>query len=304
MAPAGRPASICTRWTCTTCASSSAGTRSPGPRSLRFLLDAGRPVQVRIEPFGITLDCPRSPHDATAPTREIRIWGRRRLLILERLIPVARSFRVELMGTGMPSFWDCGLRRSDVHAGTVRVDGQRLVVVGELRFCWPPAGTWTRARRRRCSTRSGSGGSRPPTSCRWPPASIGARSRARWSRSRQAGPHDVRSVARRLAEAGAAREPLDLARSAGRTSGEEEAARLALAGGVTVSAQPLPEGRVKLEGRVDRFRASLVLNADLRLIEGHCECSFHFQNKLRKGPCAHLLALGSRTSGDWARGRR
>ena len=35
---------------------------------------------------------------------EIRLWGRRRLLILERLIPIARSFDLYLLGNGMPAF--------------------------------------------------------------------------------------------------------------------------------------------------------------------------------------------------------
>src|SRR5262249_36313093 len=36
---------------------------------------------------------------------EIRIWGRRRLFILERLLPRAKRVRVFLLGTGLPSFW-------------------------------------------------------------------------------------------------------------------------------------------------------------------------------------------------------
>jgi len=40
---------------------------------------------------------------------EIRIWGRRRLFILERLLPIAKSFKVSLLGSGMPSFWEADL---------------------------------------------------------------------------------------------------------------------------------------------------------------------------------------------------
>src|SRR4029078_12284353 len=36
---------------------------------------------------------------------EIRVWGRRRILMLERLIPIARKFTVHLLGTGLPSFY-------------------------------------------------------------------------------------------------------------------------------------------------------------------------------------------------------
>jgi hypothetical protein len=79
-----------------------------GPRSLRFLLEPGKPIRVRIEPFDTIVEFPRSVH--TGPAAEIRVWGRRRMLTLERLVPVARSFDVVLLGSGMPSFWlaDCG----------------------------------------------------------------------------------------------------------------------------------------------------------------------------------------------------
>ena len=37
--------------------------------------------------------------------QEIRVWGRRRLHVLERLIPIAKKFTVYLLGNGMPSFY-------------------------------------------------------------------------------------------------------------------------------------------------------------------------------------------------------
>ena len=36
--------------------------------------------------------------------REEKIWGRRRWLVLEKLIPYAKSFKVKLLGFGMPQF--------------------------------------------------------------------------------------------------------------------------------------------------------------------------------------------------------
>ena len=43
-------------------------------------------------------------HRRHAP-REIRVWGRRRLFILERLLPRAKRVRVFLLGSGLPTFW-------------------------------------------------------------------------------------------------------------------------------------------------------------------------------------------------------
>jgi predicted nucleic acid-binding Zn finger protein len=35
----------------------------------------------------------------------------------------------------------------------------------------------------------------------------------------------------------------------------------------------------------------LTLNADQQLQDGQCSCNFFTQNRLRRGPCAHMLAL-------------
>ena len=75
-----------------------------GPRALRYCLEPGRPVRVLFEPWGYEVACPRSVYEGDVAD-EVRVWGRRRLHTLERLVPVARSFTVHLLGKGMPSFY-------------------------------------------------------------------------------------------------------------------------------------------------------------------------------------------------------
>lgn len=75
-----------------------------GPRSIRYHLQPGEPIRVIFEPWNIEVVCHRSPYLGSTP-QTIRIWGRRRLHILERLIPIAKKFTVHLLGTGMPSFY-------------------------------------------------------------------------------------------------------------------------------------------------------------------------------------------------------
>jgi hypothetical protein len=48
-------------------------------------------------------------------------------------------------------------------------------------------------------------------------------------------------------------------------------------------------GSVKEGGR--EYQQRLVLDADERLQDGQCTCNFFQQNKLRRGPCAHMLAV-------------
>ena len=75
-----------------------------GPRSLRFKLNPGQPIEVVFEPWNYVVKCPRSIYKGDT-AREIRTWGRRRLLTLERLIPISKSIKVTLLGNGLPSFY-------------------------------------------------------------------------------------------------------------------------------------------------------------------------------------------------------
>src|SRR5262249_12509719 len=74
------------------------------PRAVRFELDPGRPVQVVLEPWeqrivlhGTSYPGPRA--------ESIRVWGRDRLHILARILPILDSAEVYLLGTGLPSYW-------------------------------------------------------------------------------------------------------------------------------------------------------------------------------------------------------
>jgi hypothetical protein len=74
-----------------------------GPRALRFVLAPGRPPQVVLEPWGVTLTSRGRVYDG--PAEEIKVWGRRRLMALARVLPLAERFDVQLLGTGLPSVW-------------------------------------------------------------------------------------------------------------------------------------------------------------------------------------------------------
>lgn len=260
-----------------------------GPRSLRFLLEPGKPVQVRVEPFGLTVDCPRSTHDA-ATASEIRIWGRRRLLILERLIPVSRRFTVVLMGTGMPSFWiaDCG----DLTF--------TLGLSGWTANDWSSSANFDLLAPRRDVDTATAEAVFTALGQRWLATSAELSIATGFDRG------TVESALVAYAQAGRAmydlsrgvwrrrelsREPLDLGALRFSNEREQEAATLAASGDVRVDSATVTDGRVRVSGRVGQRRPWLVLDPDRRLVAAECDCSYHFQNKLRKGPCPHILAL-------------
>ncbi|MGE0872495.1 MAG: SWIM zinc finger family protein [Kofleriaceae bacterium] len=74
-----------------------------GPRSLQFVLETGKPPKVIIEPWGVPLVSRGAAYQG--PTDTIKVWGRRRLMAFARTLPLAETFDVQLLGTGLPSVW-------------------------------------------------------------------------------------------------------------------------------------------------------------------------------------------------------
>ncbi len=74
------------------------------PRALRFELTPGEAPRLVVEPWeqAIVASGLRYEGPGGAP---IRVWGRQRLLVLARLLPLVERVDVYLLGSGMPSFW-------------------------------------------------------------------------------------------------------------------------------------------------------------------------------------------------------
>lgn len=73
-----------------------------GPRYMKWILDPGKAIKIVFEPFGME-------HTLKAiyngeKYREEKIWGRRRWLVAEKILPLAKSFKIRLLGFGMPQF--------------------------------------------------------------------------------------------------------------------------------------------------------------------------------------------------------
>ncbi|MGE0434569.1 MAG: SWIM zinc finger family protein [Planctomycetota bacterium] len=79
-----------------------------GPRGLRYELTPGEPVEIVLEPWDQRFVCKHSIYTGGEP-RVIRTWGRRRIHLLERLLPLAKKFTVTLLGRGLPTFWHADL---------------------------------------------------------------------------------------------------------------------------------------------------------------------------------------------------
>jgi len=261
-----------------------------GPRSIRFILVPGEPVRALFEPWNIEIVCRRSIYQGGA-AEEIRIWGRRRLLLLERLLPLARGFTVHLMGNGMPSFWIAdlpGMRFTLGLSGWVANDWSRA---GQFDLLAPRGDVDADSKARVYTA----------LAQRWFATSDQLAADTGLERITveralalytQAGRviHDLALGVYRLRELARDSLPLDDLRFAS-TAEQEAATIVALHALNEAPAEALPDGAVRLSGVAQRYRTALVLDADQRIADGTCECNQFTQHRLRHGPCAHMLAL-------------
>ena len=260
------------------------------PRAVRFELTPGRPVAIVLEPWGQRIVLHDRPHDGPK-SETIRTWGRDRLRVLARLLPLLDEAEVYLLGTGLPSFW------------SIRMGEMRLL----LGLSGWTANDWT----------GGSALARlaPPVEPgRYLATRVAASFRANPSQTlaevaRRAGGTEAQALAvlNQLAGLGQVIHDLKLgvyrwrqvmpvtlsAERLGPESPETVAAReIARTQSVRVDRdETRPDGLRVLEGRILDRPASLLLDADDRMLRGKCTCSHHHTGGLREGPCRHLQAL-------------
>ena len=75
-----------------------------GPRSLKFMLKPGDPIRVEIEPWGEVFADDWCTYSGETEAI-VRIWGRRRLAVLKDILVGTDRVKVHFLGSGMPSFW-------------------------------------------------------------------------------------------------------------------------------------------------------------------------------------------------------
>ncbi len=264
-----------------------------GPRSMRFILTPGKPVRVVFDPWGIEVVCRRTEYHGTT-AEEIRVWGRRRLHILERLIPIANKFTVHLLGQGLPSFYVADLGDMSFTLGLSGWTANDWSTAGNFDLLAPRAEVDDYTKQRVFTGLKEN----------WLDTPDGLAKRLGLSRSAilgalgawtQAGRamYDLAKGVYRVREL--SREPLPMGTLRFSNEREESATRLLTANSVQSTARASEGGGVELSGSVkDRsqtYRASLTIDADARITRATCECNFFQQNKLFKGPCEHMLAL-------------
>ena len=267
-----------------------------GPRSIRWHLTPDRPIEISFDPWNHKITCPRSIYKG--PREDvIRMWGRRRLYILERLIPIARSFKVFLLGTGMPSFYVADLGHMSFTLGLSGWTANDWSTAGNFDLMAPRATVDDITKRRVFDALKEN----------WFETADSLATRLQLDRSvvlgalsayTQAGRaiYDLNKQVYRVREL--SREPLPMSKLRFSNEREATATQLLESGKVRVVARELAAGAIELQGVVQHrgkaFGPILVLDSDQRMFKAECSCNFYQQNKLYKGPCEHMLAARMR----------
>ncbi|SIN69531.1 hypothetical protein SAMN05444166_0184 [Singulisphaera sp. GP187] len=263
---------------------------SRSPRAVRFELIPGQPVAIILEPWERRIVLHSHPYDG--PRSEvIRVWGRDRLRLLARLLPLMDEAEVYLLGTGLPSFWSVRMGEMRLLLGLSGWTANDWTGSGALDQLAPPA--------------------EPSDALLGDIAAAFEDSPAKtFDQIRQrtgAAPAYVTAGLNRLAlmgqlihdlHAGLYRwrqiMPVALALDAiGPENAETAAARELVAHGkVKITRDDRRDDGLRiLEGEIPDRPVSLLLDADGRMLRGKCTCSHHFTGGLRRGPCRHLQAL-------------
>ena len=263
-----------------------------GPRSIRFVLKPGQPVKAIFEPWNYEVVCSRSPYHGTTE-KEIRIWGRRRLLILERLIPVTKKFTVNLLGTGLPSFFIADMGDMNFTLGLSGWTKNDWSRAGNFDLLAPRAeiDLFTKAKVFEALKET------------WFATADELAQKLKMDRAvimgalsayTQAGRvmYDLNRDVYRVREL--TQEPLPFEQLRFSNEREKQARSFINERKVKSTLTLVENNHKKIIGQVTdqqkNHDTELLINADQRLVEASCTCRFFQKNKLFQGPCEHILA--------------
>ena len=264
-----------------------------GPRGMRYHLTPGEPIKVVFEPWNIEISCPRSIYQGD-DRAEIRVWGRRRIHTLERLIPLANKFTVYLLGTGMPSFYVADLGDMSFTLGLSGWTANDWSTAGNFDLMAPRAQVDSVTQRRVFNALKENWREKPDDLAKRLGldrkivlGALGAYTQAGRAI------FDLDKKVYRVREL--SREPLPMDKLRWANEREQAANEMVDERRVTILEKDAVPGGTRIAGsissRTQNFRPTLVIDPDERMTDAHCSCNWHLMNKLFKGPCEHLLAL-------------
>jgi hypothetical protein len=273
------------------------GDRKGRRRGLRIELVPGQAPRLVLEPWEAVIPSTAGAYRGRA-ARVVRLWGRRRLLLVRRLLPFVGSIDVHLLGSGLPSFWV-------LRAGPVTLT---LGLSGFTAANWSQAASFDLLLPRKAQ-----GGEALERALRhlatvWvaPLKDLSAATGLKGPillEALQAGclqgklMYDVADDVYRLRVL--TEVPLDLPRLEYRNQSERTAHDLLTRRGAVeiVTENRIAGTGLELTGKVtvteDRreYRPQMLLTDEGQVSKAECTCTFFRKHGLKSGPCPHLVAL-------------
>lgn len=260
------------------------------PRAIRFELRPGQPIQLVLEPWNREIVLHDQPYLGER-SETIRVWGRDRLRVLARLLPLVERMDVYLLGSGLPSFWVARMGDMDLTLGLsgwttndwargsaldqiappAKVGDQDLRTIG-LAFHESPHWSFAKLQEQ--------------TRIDPPKLAAGLNQMALLGQVIQDLPNgvyrwrQVMPVEISVEQIG----PENPETKEGRTILERRLVNLQ-------RQETTPTGLNLLVGKAADRPVELLLDGDGRIVRARCTCSHHYQFGLKKGPCRHLQAL-------------
>ena len=261
-----------------------------GPRAIKYILKPGKPIIAVFEPWNIEVECLQSIYEGNEE-REIRVWGRRRIQLLERLLPISDKFTVHLLGSGMPSFYIAHLTNEMYFtlglSGWTANDWSQST---QLDLLMPrtkvPANTMQTVYlelRKDWFNTEGAIAKKLQLDVQTVKQSLVTFT--------QAGKaiYDLKNNVYRIREL--KREGIDIESLRFSSEIDKEAFRLMEVGAVRNLKSNTRRDKVEVTALVnEKFTTSVFINNDLKIIDGKCTCNHYYTNKMTKGPCEHILA--------------
>jgi hypothetical protein len=262
-----------------------------GPRAIRYILTPDKPIQVCLEPWNEIITFYRSIYKGTE-AQTVRVWGRRRIHILERLIPIAKSFKVFLMGSGLPSFYIADLGDMSFTLG----------LSGWTNNDWSGAANFDLLAPRENVDFMTKSRVFESLKTEWFNSSDLLASNLNLETSQvassltaytQAGSviYDLNKKVYRVREL--SKNPIDL-KALRFTSPQETLANKLIEDNKVQTQYEIIADTLRIKGTCkakDGYYNTIVeLDKDNRIFNASCQCDFYKTNKLKKGPCEHILA--------------
>jgi hypothetical protein len=279
------------------------------PRALRYEFPPNQPARIVLEPFEQAFELKETEHGYDE-LRIVRTWGRRRLQLLESLLPYADEVEVFLKGRALPSFYAVKLAHLTFVLGLSGWTAQRWTGRGRFDLLVSNRDVddtlveqvldLLRARftLHEQTVVDQLGASRSAASrslaalCRRGLAIYDVQQRNYRNRElfetpvdeTKLYPPDPRNDAADMivAQDKAIVDRCDIRETRKRRKLKTPAGKVER---VTVYKD------WEIEGRVDRHSTEIVVNDMGRIIFGKCQCDFFSENLMNQGPCEHMLAL-------------